>query len=1582
MISIRNGKIATAIFLFIAACTINAANLRVSQAEGPYFKIMDAVNAAKPGDSVTIIDDEVYKEQVVIDSSKNGLVLRSENPTAKKRPVIMWTDSVAVLPKTCLDAQNEELVNSSENAGKYYDQNGAVKVLHARGVTIDGIIIDGGKIYPFINEGVWGPIGCAGRTFDLFHGNAAISLWISGDIIIRNCDMQNAYFGVNVKDRNIRGIFANPNPSDIARENIIPMSGFAKTGNHLFENNRFHHNSWGIFFESAWDLGSVIKYNLFYENHHQTAELAARIKGMGSEGQNQTGGAILFKDVPISPLAIYNNTFWHNTMHIAAQWQAGASHLVFNNIFGQPIALWGNQKHPLRVTDPGNTTMETVYLERLKHNTFASMEQIDSPNVYIGIQVNDPETGMNVQSTPQNVKVMLPVITNDLRSVETGAYFKVTLPYSSGDVDTVIYIKNNQTVSPGATILGSQTIRFPSDANNHWLEPMFKSTDPDDVNFLVPDWEDSVMFANIVDRGWEEAGIRDGDGSIADLGAIPYSGYQKGKFSIKPTTPVILNGKTATVSFNLYAISDEIKNPAIKYIRWLRDLPRDTVEGQNWGKQVNGGTILNVSRAGVVTTPAIPATPLKMGLNTLTFTVEQTGLYAFFEIIVEGKNSDGQTVTSSAGFLPYRKLENVFSVKLYPPGGEMNSSTEVTKVNVGEPYRLRIIPQDINGKTLSTGEVNETELSMVSPYPLLDPDGKPITITSVPLTGMEIPVMFTKIPEQGWDVISVNGVYRPAAGVAGRAIMGTSDQIDINPGLPAKILFQDPPSGSWSHIYQGTPFDVTVQVYDKYDNKVNTPAKVQFESLEPQTGDFVIKGQVDSDSNGVAVNKMNASDNAELGDSIPIVATLVDKDSKDNSKLVIGKPRNRYGIYYSDTVLYNPSTVIPENTCSGTRVPIQIRATTNNFDTLKDVSNEFTIEFNSSQLAAYASEADDDTVRITKSKLTNGIGKIFIQTTEPGASMRDASITISDVAGAVPKVQMKMRSGINFSSCVAVVKKAAYSANNGKGAVDQLDIYYAKELKETEIPDSVELFWPTKSDTRKIITRENMKLDPEDPTHVVVTLPEPFPEEITYSNVQDLGKTFWGKEIAELKISDNVGPLIKKAVIKERLQKGLTDTLIVEFSENVQSGKILGEALQLTKNGGILLNVLSVIADGNNYRIAIENRGEENSPKEGDSLKISVAESGESIIVDEKGSFAHKDNRPVELFIQEIPPEITFAAYYDRNADGSIDSIALAFNKKVKLDEQVYSVTLGSNIKIEDIQTSAASYINDSMMVGLNLTDKFLQAAYGKTGGYMSIFIDNKRYDKPVKSNVADSAAPVIMDTVWYYQGRLLEDETQASDTLRVQFSEDLKNKELESSTPLLFFTGNAQEYKVDLVKRGQNGTTYEFIVNKHTQDMLTSNVASATSGDRVNINVENGKSSFSDDAGNVQKNPDNRKALLMVKVQPVNLSFKIGPSPFEVNRENNLRIFVQPKTTGDKKVDMNVKVVILDNLGNCVYIDNRKLNSDEKVEIRWNGTNRKGRLVGTGTYALYIESMDNVAKTITKEKARKIAVKNIERSN
>jgi flagellar hook assembly protein FlgD len=73
----------------------------------------------------------------------------------------------------------------------------------------------------------------------------------------------------------------------------------------------------------------------------------------------------------------------------------------------------------------------------------------------------------------------------------------------------------------------------------------------------------------------------------------------------------------------------------------------------------------------------------------------------------------------------------------------------------------------------------------------------------------------------------------------------------------------------------------------------------------------------------------------------------------------------------------------------------------------------------------------------------------------------------------------------------------------------------------------------------------------------------------------------------------------------------------------------------------------------------------------------------------------------------------------------------------------------------------------------------------------------------------------------------------------------------------------------------------------------------------------------------------------------------------------------------------MTVKVVILDNLGKCVFTAVRDLKSQAKVELGWKGKNLKGRTCGLGTYALFVETNDKVANTLTRDKARKIALIN-----
>ena len=90
------------------------------------------------------------------------------------------------------------------------------------------------------------------------------------------------------------------------------------------------------------------------------------------------------------------------------------------------------------------------------------------------------------------------------------------------------------------------------DNNIRWLETKFKSTDPDNPDFLVPDWDDSLVNQYIVDAGYPATGVIDPDGTPADLGAIPKEGgIFKNQVMIKPASPVVINGTSASVSFTL-----------------------------------------------------------------------------------------------------------------------------------------------------------------------------------------------------------------------------------------------------------------------------------------------------------------------------------------------------------------------------------------------------------------------------------------------------------------------------------------------------------------------------------------------------------------------------------------------------------------------------------------------------------------------------------------------------------------------------------------------------------------------------------------------------------------------------------------------------------------------------------------------------------------------------------------------------------------------------------------------------------------------------------------------------------------------
>lgn len=683
--------------LLLLSTALSAAVFTVSKdGAADFTSIQAAVNRAAPDDEIIIKGAAVYEEQVIIDSTKNGLFLHSETVAALEKPTIKWSDTVNIGPKTAAEARDESKIT--------FDRNGALIILGAKRVRIEGIAVDGGSVLPMGYNEVWED--GKGQAWPLQFGNGGISLWMAGDCIIRYCNISNAFYGINVKDRNFGGVFANSNPSDCCDSlNTIPFSDIFQTGNHLFEYNRIHDNSFGMYFESLWDLGSTIRYNLFYENHHPSTAIAEKVRNLTTEGMYMPGGAILTKDDLLSPLAIYNNTFWHNLFIFIGSWKAGGQHLVFNNIYAEP----------------------NVYLS--SDETFGSSEYLDMMKTYAHRMHNSVIASQREAPTADFIN-----ITNDF-----------SRPNAEGDL----------LAKP-----------CPASAEIRYLEMgrRFLSTTPTSTQFLEPDWSDTLVQKYVIDKGWEVSGVKDPDGSRADLGAIPEAG---GRFiavtTIRPTAPVMVNGTVASVSVSIVPRIGQIKNPKITLAGIVTKLDTSDVFGSAY-KALPAASVQNVT--------VTSATPLHVGANSIEVTLPaSSGDFGFFEFIVEGTDTDDLPYTSSVGFIPYRYIDYLLKMTIQ----DSEKTKVLTEVQVGVPVNLHIEAQKINGLP-EAGVLSSIALNLGSGFDLYNTAGIKIdTIINRESSPIDIQVVFHTVPAGSREQVLVAGQ------IGDRTFLGASDAVTINP---------------------------------------------------------------------------------------------------------------------------------------------------------------------------------------------------------------------------------------------------------------------------------------------------------------------------------------------------------------------------------------------------------------------------------------------------------------------------------------------------------------------------------------------------------------------------------------------------------------------------------------------------------------------------------------------------------------------------------------------------------------------------------------------------------------------------------
>lgn len=1438
----KNGLVCSVLLLglFGAVSPSKAATFTVSKdGRGAFSTISAAIAKAGKGDVIEILDAAVYPEQVTIDSNHAGLTLRSSNPQSLQKPTIRWKDILDVSPKNCKEAKDTAL------AGQY-ETNGALRILRTRNITIDGIAVNGGGIFPFGQNSTWA--GATDCQWPLQHGNAAITIVVSGDVVVRNSDLDSAYFGINVKDRNEGGIFANPNPADIEPYNVVPLSGFGKTGNHLFERNRIHHNSFGMFFESVWDLGSVVRYNLFYENHHPPARIA-EIVGLTSDGVNHAGGAMLFKDQLYSPLAIYNNTFWHNFLIFSGVWQAGGVHLVFNNIYAEPYAYWGSVAN---LAAGMNTAFDPILANRTFNCVYAA--QVQAPQVQITeVQAQDydqaTQKNVLVKDTIPNFQTRIMNNFGDVEHVDTTVV--ISVPLSSGPV------LHTQTVTnitrPGNRIIGAAGKAFPAASNVRWLEMKFQSTDSTSPNFLVPDWTIPEMKQYLVDQGWPGANIHDADGSMADIGAVPMGGYPADNVLIRPIDPVSITGTTTIARFDLRTLEGSIQGATLKYYRFLKvPLQKDV-----WGPN---SVVLPASAAIAPTPTAVRATGNSI-TAALSAPLGATDYYGFIEAVAEGTGSSGKTVSTSVGFIPYRKLDYIFVVKVYDT---LNLTTALAQVEVGKTYVLELTPRKIGDPTTFTGTVNPVAVDLVSGADLFQAGTTPLSKLTYP-TGVtqvsRVKVVFTKVPEGGIEYVRATGTWTNGASQK-TAFAGTSDAIKIIPGPPAKVIFQNPPSkilnpGSTPVVDPGNDYPVRLVVTDLFDNHVSAPASVAIKSLQPLIGDIAGPATANSDSAGVVSFNAKVTSGAK-DDIFTLEATLVANGKTDQADLKVGKPRGKIWILYSDSVAFVDSTALRGQV--GQRLPVILRVSTDGSVAIDTAKGTAKVAL-SAGLAAYATP--NDAVPLTEVTFVKGQATIYVTgMVEVGNGNID--VTTSDVT-----ILKGYRERIYFTAPPVKVVRAAYFADNGFGRVDRLEMFLADTL--IWAPDSISLHWPDVTSAARSVSA-GIALDPADKKHITVALATPFPPNLTaQAGTANLGALYTpnpaGAALPSLvtgfAIADSVGPLLDTAAVQIQYQPG-NPVLEISFTEKIPLATLAGSSLQLIKAGAstpLPLTVISAVPDATGKGFTVTLQASANVPADGDSLKINPT----GPLTDLFGNKANALNRPVVLKLKIVAPPplgVVSAAYFSDNGFGRVDRAEIHMAKDLAAPPDSVRLSWPDSTRpVKIIRTGITWDPADKKHVTVAFSDNPFPAGITASTAPTSPGTLYSHFPKPGTPGQVTSFRLVDSVGALLDSAMVLERFDPGPDTLYLAFSELIAPGTLGGGSLVLIKRGTRDSIPLTILNAGATATGgyyYEVSVAD-----LSANAPAA--GDSLKLNSSG---PLTDAFGN-RANPLNRPVYLRLKAKP-----------------------------------------------------------------------------------------------------------------
>jgi hypothetical protein len=371
-----------------------------------------------------------------------------------------------------------------------------------------------------------------------------------------------------------------------------------------------------------------------------------------------------------------------------------------------------------------------------------------------------------------------------------------------------------------------------------------------------------------------------------------------------------------------------------------------------------------------------------------------------------------------------------------------------------------------------------------------------------------------------------------------------------------------------------------------------------------------------------------------------------------------------------------------------------------------------------------------------------------------------------------------------------------------------------------------------------------------------------------------------------------------------------------------------------------------------------------------------------------KNAWYFDDSNPADGYIDRIKVEFEFdfSEYSEFKFSDFVPHIENIVKDKFTLPSArkftVKSVDVIDNtsLKISVLQDTA----NVDVKTSVDNSDKFTVQS-----NFIHKFNDTLQIRAVGQFEIKDSVAPII--TRGLYSPMTLEEDTdEVIDTLTIYFSEPLSRSVSKQAIGAYSFT-EKRNYDFNFDQIFATDDKIKVLVKPDRQSVLP--------GEDDSIRIEGDFSEITD-KNNVSQKIKTVWVPLDVGTYAGNYDVSIYPNPYSPNGEfettdrrtkknplvekwgnssqaNSLAVVIKPVgQRGSMKKSLTANISIFDALGNTI-VENEKFSQGKQDVLiwTWSGKNKRGRIVGSGTYLAIIQITDKT-ENHSVSISRKIGIK------